>query len=80
VPQALRPVRKRVLVAVALETFSRISYSDRLFQPLVKIMKMRTRRIGAFWVGPGAEEKLLLSWHLGISVSSPQQYDLALKR
>lgn len=68
-----------VLVAGAVETFSRISYSGLLFKALVKLLKQRTRRIGMFWVGPEAEEKLRLGWRLVISVSSPPKYDLALE-
>jgi hypothetical protein len=68
-----------VLVAGSLETFSRISYSGLLFQALVKLIKQRSRRIGMFWVGPEAEEKLRLGWQLVTSASSPREYDLALE-
>jgi hypothetical protein len=68
-----------VLVAGSVETFSLISYSGLLFQALVKLLKQRTRRIGSFWVGPAAEEKLRLGWRLVTSASSPREYDLAVE-
>jgi hypothetical protein len=68
-----------VLVAGSLETFSRISYSGLLFQALVKLIKQRSRRIGSFWVGAEAEEKLRSGWRLVTNVSSPREYDLALE-
>ena len=68
-----------ILVAGSLDTPTRISYSGILFQALVKLIKKRTRHIGAFWVGPEAEEKLRLGWRLVTIASSPQEYDLALE-
>jgi hypothetical protein len=67
-----------VLVAGSLDTFSYMSYSGLLFQRLVKLLKQRTRRIGTFWVGPEAEEKLRLGWRLVTTASSPREYDLVL--
>jgi hypothetical protein len=77
----LRPSGKfaaGILVAGSLETFSRSSYSGLLFQASGKLLKQRTRRIGSFWVGPIAEEKLLLGWRLVTSTASPREYDLAV--
>ena len=68
-----------ILVAGLVSTFSRISYSGLLFQALVKLLKQRSRRIGAFWVGAEAEAKLRLGWRLVSSVSAPQEYDLAVE-
>jgi hypothetical protein len=68
-----------VLVAGSLETFSRASYSGLLFQALSKLLKQRTRRMGSFWVGPEAEEKLHLGWRLVTNVTSPRDYDLAVE-
>lgn len=70
---------ENVLVAGSLDTYSRITYSGLLFQALVKLIKQHTRRIGAFWVGPEAEEKLRLGWRLVTIASSPREYDLALE-
>jgi hypothetical protein len=67
-----------VLVAGSVDTFSRHSYSGLLFQALGKLLKQRTRRIGSFWVGPGAEAQLRLGWRLVTSASSPREYDLAV--
>lgn len=68
-----------VLVAGSVETFSRSSYSELLFQALVKLLKQRTRCIGSFWVGPAAEEKLRLGWRLVTIAASPREYDLAVE-
>jgi hypothetical protein len=68
-----------ILVAGSLVTLTRVSYSGILFQALLKLIKKRTRHIGAFWVGPEAEEKLRLDWRLVTTVTSPQEYDLALE-
>ena len=67
-----------ILVAGSLDTFTRISYSGILFQTLVKLIKQRTRHIGAFWVGPEAEEKLREGWRLVTIATSPREYDLML--
>jgi hypothetical protein len=68
-----------ILVAGSVDTCSRLSYSGLLFQGFGKLLKQRTRRIGAFWVGPEAEEKLRRGWRLVTSASSPREYDLALE-
>jgi len=68
-----------VLIAGSLQIGTRGSYSGLLFQTLTKIIKKHTRRIGAFYVGPDAEEKLRLGWRLVTSASSPIEYDLALE-
>lgn len=65
-----------VLVAGSLDTYSRSSYSGLLFQALAKLIKQRSRRIGAFWVGREAEEQLQRGWRLVTIASSPQEYDL----
>jgi hypothetical protein len=69
-----------ILVAGSVETFSRSSYSGRLFQAFDKLLKQRTRRIGEFRVGLEAEEKLRLGWRLVTSASSPREYDVALEQ
>lgn len=68
-----------VLVAGFVTTFSCVSYSGLLFRALVKLIKQRSRRIGMFWVGPEAEEKLRLGWRLVTNASSPREYDLTLE-
>lgn len=69
-----------ILLAGSLDTFTQISYSGILFKALVKIIKKRARYIGAFWVGPEAEERLRQGWQLVTSASSPREYDLALDK
>jgi hypothetical protein len=69
-----------VLVAGSVQTFSRSSYSGRLFQAFGKLLKQCTRRIGMFWVGPAAEEQLRLGWCLVTMASSPREYDLAVEQ
>jgi hypothetical protein len=68
-----------ILVAGSIETFTRLSYSGRLFQALSKLLKQRTRRINMFWVGPEAEAQLRFGWRLVTSASAPREYDLALE-
>jgi hypothetical protein len=68
-----------LLVAGLVDTCARFSYSGLLFQGFGQLLKQRTRRIGAFWVKPEAEEKLQLGWRLVTSASSPREYDLALE-
>ena len=68
-----------ILVAGSLQIGTRSSYSGLLFQALTKIIKKHTRRIGAFYVGSDAEEKLRLGWRLVTTASSPKEYDLALE-
>jgi hypothetical protein len=68
-----------LLVAGSVDTCARFSYSGLLFHGFGKLLKQRTRRIGAFWVGSEAEEKLRLGWRLVTSASSPREYDLALE-
>ena len=67
-----------LLIAGSVDTFSRTPYSGRLFQAFSKLLKQRSRRIGSFWVGPLAEEKLRLGWRLVTSASAPREYDLAV--
>ncbi|MDO7846237.1 hypothetical protein Q5H92_07715 [Hymenobacter sp. M29] len=68
-----------ILIAGSLQIGTRSSYSGLLFQGLTKIIKKHTRRIGTFYVGSDAEEKLKLGWRLVTSASSPKEYDLALE-
>ena len=68
-----------ILVAGSLQIGTRSSYSGLLFQALTKIIKKHARRIGAFYVGSDAEEKLRFGWRLVTTASSPKEYDLALE-
>lgn len=77
----LRPsgqLAPELLIAGSVDTFARSSYSGRLFQAFRKLLQQRSRRIGSFWVGPLAEEKLRLGWRLVTNASAPRQYDLTV--
>ena len=68
-----------ILVAGSLSTGSNTACSVSMFQDLAKVIKKRTSRIGAFYVGPEAKEKLRVGWRLVTIASSPKEYDLVLE-
>ena len=51
-------------------------YTDSLI--LSTKIKKEFKRIGAFYVGKEAEEKLKTGWRLVTNENSPKEYDLAL--
>ncbi len=67
-----------ILIAGALGTLSNTAYSLKSFKAFSKIIKQYTSKIGLFYVGADAREKLKLNWRLIVNSSSPKEYDLTL--
>jgi hypothetical protein len=49
-----------------------------LFKLLSTKIKKEFKKIGTFYVGKAAEEKLKLGWRLVTNEKSPREYDLEL--
>ena len=69
---------ENVIVAGRVSTISEDFDSLELFKLLSTKIKKEFRKIGQFYVGKSAEEKLKEGWRLVTNVKSPKEYDLAL--
>jgi hypothetical protein len=70
--------KNNVIVAGRIATVSADEVSNELFKLFSLKMKKEFKRIGTFYVGRKAEEKLSLGWRLVTNEKSPKEYDLAL--
>lgn len=70
--------KQNVIVAGRVSTISENSDSLELFKLLSTKIKKEFRKIGTFYVGKSAEEKLKEGWRLVTNEKSPKEYDLAL--
>jgi hypothetical protein len=68
-----------VIVAGRIATVSEDKDSKELFRFFSSKIKKQFKRIGMFYVGKMAEEKLKLGWRLVTNDKSPKEYDLISK-
>lgn len=68
--------KENVIVAGRVSTISETNVSNELYKLFSKKIKKSFRKIGAFYVGKLAEEKLKNGWRLVTSENSPKDYDL----
>lgn len=69
---------KNVIVAGRISTISEDSDSNELYNIFTTKLKKEFKKIGVFYVGKKAEDKLRLGWRLVTNEKSPKEYDLAL--
>lgn len=70
--------KENVIVAGRVATISEDSDSLELFKLLSNKIKKEFKKIGTFYVGESAEQKLKEGWRLVTNEKSPREYDLAL--
>lgn len=70
--------KENVLVAGRISTISEDSDSNELYKLFVNILKKEFKKIGSFYVGKIAEEKLKMGWRLVTNEKSPKEYDLTI--
>ncbi len=70
--------KENVIVAGRVATISEDSNSNELYKLFSTKIKKTFKKIGAFYVGQIAEEKLKEGWRLVTNEKSPKEYDLAL--
>ncbi|MGD9563000.1 MAG: hypothetical protein AB7F88_12625 [Pyrinomonadaceae bacterium] len=76
-PKGVYTKKNKVIVAGRVSTISDTESSLAIYKPLSSKIKKNFRRIGVFYVGPKAEEKLKEGWRLVQIANSPREYDLA---
>jgi len=69
---------ENVIVAGRIATISEDVDSNELYKLFTTKIKKEFKKIGVFYVGKKAEEKLKLGWRLVTNEKSPKEYDLAL--
>lgn len=67
-----------ILIAGNCFTTNPNDYSLQVFKDFSTRMKKSFKKIGTFYVGKKAEEKLKKGWRLVTNEKSPREYDLAL--
>jgi hypothetical protein len=70
--------KERVVVAGRIAKVANGAFADPLYKAFTAEMRKRFRRIGSYYVGPNAEEKLRNGWRLVQIESSPREFDLAI--
>lgn len=70
--------KENVIVAGRVATVSEDSDSNELYKLFSNKIKKKFKKIGTFYVGKIAEEKLQEGWRLVTNEKSPKEYDLAL--
>jgi hypothetical protein len=70
---------ENVLVAGRIGITSDCTFSNDIFNSLSKKIKKEFEKIGTFYVGKDAEEKLHQGWRLVTNHKSPKEYDLSIK-
>lgn len=66
-----------VIIAGRIATVSADEFANNLYKSLLSKIKKKFKRIGGYYVGPKAEEKLKKGWRLVQIENSPREYDLA---
>jgi hypothetical protein len=69
--------RDNIIVAGRIATISEDNDSSELYKLFTSKIKREFRKIGSFYVGRSAEEKLRLGWRLVTNDKSPVEYDLS---
>ena len=67
-----------VLVAGSLGTVHINTFSTRVFSHLQSLIKSEFVKVGTFYVGKNAKERLESKWRLVTNEKSPKEYDLLL--
>ena len=70
--------KENIIVAGRIATVSEVNDSNELYKLFSTKIKKTFKRIGTFYVGKIAEEKLKEGWRLVTNEKSPKEYDLAL--
>jgi hypothetical protein len=70
--------KDNVIVAGRVATVSEDEVSNKLFKLFSFKIKNEFKKIGSFYIGKKAEEKLKLGWRLVTNEKLPREYDLAL--
>lgn len=68
--------KENIIVAGRTATASEDPFSVALYKSLSSKIKKKFKRIGGYYVGPKAEEKLREGWRLVQIENSPKEYDL----
>lgn len=76
-PKGIYTKKENVIIAGRTAIVSEHQFSNAIYQSLSSQIRKKFKRIGVFYVGPQAEEKLKEGWRLVQSVKSPKEYDLA---
>lgn len=69
---------ENILVAGRVATISEGIFSLETFKLFSSLIRKEFKRIGTFYVGKNAEEKLRSGWRLVTNDKSPKEYDLAI--
>ena len=70
--------RENILVAGRIGTISESEFSLAAFKLFSSLIRAEFKKIGSFYVGKSAGEKLREGWRLVTNDKSPKEYDLAL--
>lgn len=68
--------KENVIVAGRTGMVSETSFASSMYKALSSKIKKKFKRIGVFYVGPKAEERLREGWRLVQIEKSPKKYDL----
>ena len=69
--------KEDILVGGRIGTISESKFSLDIFKLFTSLVRKEFKRIGSFYVGKSAEEKLKAGWRLVTDENSPKEYDLA---
>jgi hypothetical protein len=69
--------KQNIIVAGRIATISEESDSNELYKLFSTRIKNEFKRIGTFYLGKKAEEKMKAGWRLVTDEGSPKEYDLA---
>jgi hypothetical protein len=70
--------KEHILVAGLIGTISEDDFSVDTFKLFSSLIRKEFKKIGSFYVGKSAEEKLRSGWRLVTNDKSPKEYDLAV--
>lgn len=68
--------KERVIIAGRTAIISEYTFANAVYRLLSSKIKKKFKRIGGYYVGPKAEEKLKAGWRLVQNEGSPREYDL----
>jgi hypothetical protein len=78
-PGGIYKDKENVIVAGRIATISEDEISNYIFKIFSSRIMKEFKKVGAFYVGQKAEEKLNLGWRLVTNEKSPKEFDLAKK-
>lgn len=67
-----------IIAGTVTGSYPDLKFSAAVYRSVASRVKKKFKRIGAFYVGPKAEEKLREGWRLVTNEKSPKEYDLVL--